>query len=95
MPIELNKNFWDCECKEDYIHSKAHDQKCLKCGARQEDQLDSRASEVEAKLHRGVIANLREMLRHENELTARLRKWIGEEEWVDFVDANHDFIFED
>lgn len=93
--IELNESYWDCECKEDFIHSKIHSQECSKCGARQEDQPDSRAIEVKVKNLKARIANLKEMLRHEEELTARLQKWLGESEWTDFVDANHKFIFED
>ena len=44
--VTLNINYWDCECKENYIHDKAQ-AKCLLCGALQEDQPNSRANEVE------------------------------------------------
>ena len=45
--MKLNDNFWDCECKADYIQYK-HTLKCRKCGCRKEDQPDSRAEEVDA-----------------------------------------------
>ena len=38
--------YWDCECKEDFIHNKEQMKECLKCGAKEEDQPDSRVSEV-------------------------------------------------
>lgn len=42
--------FWDCECKEDYIHAKTPggslDDHCDECGANSEEQPDSRLNEV-------------------------------------------------
>jgi len=42
----LNNDFWDCECETNYIHSK-NIKLCLNCNANQEEQPDSRQSEVE------------------------------------------------
>jgi len=43
--IILNPNFWDCECGDNFIHSKTQ-ARCRKCGAVREDQPDSRENEV-------------------------------------------------
>jgi len=43
--IKLSKNFWDCECDENFIHPK-NQNTCPECGAVQEDQPDSRVDEV-------------------------------------------------
>ena len=45
MKIELNENYWDCECQVDYIHHKAV-LVCNICGADRDGQPDSRADEV-------------------------------------------------
>jgi hypothetical protein len=41
--------FWDCECKEDYIHP-ASQTYCIHCRAHRDDMPDSRVDEVEALL---------------------------------------------
>lgn len=43
--VETNPNFWDCECVENYIHSKEISE-CEKCGTLMIDRTDSRADEV-------------------------------------------------
>ena len=46
-PVETTPLYWDCECKEDYIHSSSGDDDyCYKCGAYLENQPDSRVNEV-------------------------------------------------
>ncbi|RHX84766.1 hypothetical protein [Leptospira stimsonii] len=45
---ELHEDFWDCECEEDFIHSKHFQNYCSKCGAIEEEQPDSLVSEVMA-----------------------------------------------
>lgn len=42
-----NPNYWDCECKEKYIHPK-YEVYCPHCGSHCSDQPDSRIIEVEA-----------------------------------------------
>jgi hypothetical protein len=37
--------FWDCNCREDYIHPDTHNT-CPACGAKREECPDSRVSEV-------------------------------------------------
>ncbi len=44
---EFNSDFWDCECKQKYIHKKSILKKCPKCGAEESTQPDSIDSEVE------------------------------------------------
>lgn len=39
-------DYWDCNCDENYIHKKTHTLFCDKCGAKEEDQPDSRINEV-------------------------------------------------
>lgn len=43
--LMLTDLFWDCECPENYIHPAFEDE-CSQCGALQENQPDSRMSEV-------------------------------------------------
>ncbi len=42
---ETDPKYWDCECKDQYIHSKKEGL-CILCGTRREDQPDSRISEL-------------------------------------------------
>ena len=50
--IVFNEDYWDCECKTDYIRPKQSigadptKFKCDRCGAREDQQPDSRADEV-------------------------------------------------
>ena len=45
IDIKTTEKYWDCECKENYIHSK--EQKvCFNCGAIVDNQPDSRIDEV-------------------------------------------------
>jgi len=47
--VETDEDYWDCECKEDYIHPKSQ-AKCHWCGTTLEDNPpDSRSNEVELK----------------------------------------------
>lgn len=43
--IELTDVYWDCECEKDYIHLRSQES-CPVCKAEQEDQPNSRVSEV-------------------------------------------------
>ena len=43
--IKLNFNYWDCECKDNYIHSD-NINKCFICNAQKEEQPNSIDSEV-------------------------------------------------
>lgn len=45
MKIELNENFWDCECENDYIRYK-NENSCDVCGALQEDSPNAREDEI-------------------------------------------------
>jgi len=44
--METTTQYWDCECKEDYIRPREMDV-CPICWAYREDQPDSRVNEVE------------------------------------------------
>ena len=46
--IELNENYWDCECEEDYIHKTSEDRYCPKCDCISVEQPDSRQNEIDA-----------------------------------------------
>lgn len=46
ISTKTTEDYWDCECKENYIHSKKTVSSCDKCGAYWEDQPDSRIEEV-------------------------------------------------
>lgn len=43
--IETTEKYWDCECKDNFIHPKEQT-KCNICGAVAEEQPDSRINEV-------------------------------------------------
>ncbi len=43
--IETTEKYWDCECKNNFIHSRIQNQ-CGICGAKAEEQPDSRINEV-------------------------------------------------
>jgi hypothetical protein len=43
---ETNPDYWDCECKVNYIHKKTERLACHRCGATQDEQPDSRVSEI-------------------------------------------------
>ena len=51
MTHETDINYWDCECQENYIHSKSKEL-CPICGVNREDQPDSLVKEVELKIGR-------------------------------------------
>lgn len=45
--VETHPDFWDCECPSDYIHQRTDPNAvCEHCGAREEDQPDSRPDEI-------------------------------------------------
>jgi hypothetical protein len=44
--IQINPNFWDCECEKNYIHPKTQ-KECAICGAKSEDMPDSRQNEID------------------------------------------------
>ncbi len=48
--IETTEKYWDCECIQNYIHLKSKTE-CLICGARHDEQPDSRVNEVENMLN--------------------------------------------
>lgn len=48
--VELTDKYWDCECEQDFIHSKNCDM-CIYCGALKDEQPDSRVNEVKAAGH--------------------------------------------
>lgn len=49
MTINTTEHFWDCECKDDYIHSKMI-MWCFRCTAKRDEQPDSHLEEVIALL---------------------------------------------
>ena len=46
--IVLASEYWDCECEENYIHTRS-EKKCPICGAFRSEQPPSRVNEVVAK----------------------------------------------
>lgn len=44
-PTTTHDNYWDCNCKDNYIHSKNHSV-CPVCGADQEEAPDSIVEEI-------------------------------------------------
>jgi len=50
---ETHPAYWDCECTEQYIHYES-ECICVSCGARKEDQPNSRVSEIYAMHYRMI-----------------------------------------
>jgi len=48
--ILMTDQYWDCECRKNYIHP-ASENVCTVCHARREEQPDSRVTEVLAQIH--------------------------------------------
>lgn len=54
FPYDLDNNgefytvsgFWDCECRNNYIHSVGDETNCSRCGAVHDKQPDSRLNEI-------------------------------------------------
>ena len=44
--MDLNNEFWDCNCQENYIHRKSKGNYCPKCKTWSDDQPDSSNNEV-------------------------------------------------
>lgn len=44
--ILTDPDYWDCECKDNYIHKKSDILYCSICGTYEEDQPDSRVNEI-------------------------------------------------
>lgn len=42
----LDEQYWDCECERHYIHLKKNRTECPVCGASEENQPDSRITEI-------------------------------------------------
>ena len=42
--------YWDCACEHKYIHLKAVTLECPRCGAREQEQPDSRVREIPLEL---------------------------------------------
>ena len=47
--LTTHRDYWDCECEQNYIHSKDVDE-CKVCGSLWEEQPESRTSEVYEQL---------------------------------------------
>jgi len=43
--IELNPNFWNCKCKENYVKSSIYNE-CPLCNAKRDEQPNTEQSEV-------------------------------------------------
>ena len=50
IAVVTNDNFWDCDCENNYIHTKST-RLCPHCNAESDEQPDSHQSEVEALLY--------------------------------------------
>lgn len=52
-----NPQYWDCNCLKNYIHHKVDRYVCPKCGAKEEEQPDSRVDEIRLVLLRPSESN--------------------------------------
>lgn len=48
--MELNLNYWDCECEEHYIH-RSIEESCPRCGMCRDEMPDSRQDEINEGTH--------------------------------------------
>lgn len=46
IDVETTPAYWDCECKERYIHKKSDRLSCPVCGSNESDSPDSRRREI-------------------------------------------------
>jgi len=44
--VLTDAHYWDCECKENYIHHVSDVEPCEKCGADPDEQPNSRVNEI-------------------------------------------------
>jgi len=44
--VVTNDDYWDCECKEEYIHARSKGNYCPRCGRFEQEQPDSRENEL-------------------------------------------------
>ena len=54
LNILLNLDFWDCECRKNYIHSISQ-LNCTICHAEETESPSSRANEVELMIYRTTV----------------------------------------
>jgi len=45
--IKTDSMYWDCDCKDHYIHYKSNGNYCKKCKTYADDQPDSRVNEIQ------------------------------------------------
>jgi hypothetical protein len=63
LDLSLNSDFWDCECKDNYLHPKS-ETTCNECGALAIDQPDSRENEVKTQpIKKDLYENIRNQIR--------------------------------
>lgn len=55
--IELSPDFWDCECRYFYIHSK-REESCPRCGVHRDEMPDSRINEIEHFMNLGMQVDM-------------------------------------
>jgi len=55
--IVLNLSYWDCECRDNFIHT-CNENKCATCGATQEESPNSREEEVKTLLQRNDVPKM-------------------------------------
>jgi hypothetical protein len=55
--IVLNLSYWDCECRDNFIHT-CKEKKCAACGATQEESPNSREREVKMLVRRSNVPKI-------------------------------------
>jgi Zn finger protein HypA/HybF involved in hydrogenase expression len=46
MIVKTDPNYWDCECKDNFIHLKANNLSCSVCRMTEDECSDSRPNEI-------------------------------------------------
>ena len=46
MTVKTDPKYWDCECKDNYIHLKANTLSCSVCRMTEDECSDSRPNEI-------------------------------------------------
>lgn len=46
MIVKTDPKYWDCECKDNYIHLKVNTLSCSVCGMTEDECSDSRPNEI-------------------------------------------------
>lgn len=57
--LTTNSDYWDCDCKEDYIHHRETEDHCFVCGKDEDEAPESRQDEIDANTKNFTVIRTR------------------------------------